>query len=285
MTDRAIRFLQPLQDLLHAISFDERRCILCHIPFSPAHSERPPRPTLIGRPSPVLLPLAGHRLLCPACQKFLHPRQGGYCPLCGNLHALSDASPTLCGECLNTPPPWEHFRFYGLYSGALKTLMLRGKFGADPAVLRLLGHFLARSCADLPTPDAIVPVPLHASRLRERGFNQSQELARPLAEALGVPLMPHLLRRQVATRHQVGLNREERRANLTSAFAASLEARGKRILLIDDTFTTGTTLRKATQALLDVGHTSKTDNTDGTVIVDVAVVARTTLEPQILPLD
>lgn len=197
--------------------------------------------------------------------------------MCGDLHALSDTSPTLCGECLNTPPPWEHFRFYGLYSGALKTLMLRGKFGADPAVLRLLGHFLARSCADLPIPDAVVPVPLHASRLRERGFNQSQELARPLAEALGVPLMPHLLRRQIATRHQVGLNREERRANLTSAFAASQEAQGKRILLIDDTFTTGTTLRKATQALLDVGHKNET------VFVDVAVVARTAREPQPLP--
>ncbi|MEG2004910.1 MAG: ComF family protein, partial [Bilophila sp.] len=179
------------------------------------------------------------------------------------------------GECLSHPPPWEHFRFFGSYSGALKTLMLRGKFGADPAALRLLGHFLALACADLPVPDAIVPVPLHVSRLRERGFNQSQELARPLAERLGIPLMPHLLRRQIATRHQVGLSRDERRANLTSAFAASQEARGKRILLIDDTFTTGTTLRKAAQALLAVGQS----NANERVLVDVAVVARTVREP------
>ena len=99
--------------------------------------------------------------------------------MCGELQPFSDSEPALCETCQKTPPPWEHFRFYGAYSGALKTLLLRGKFGADPAVLHLLGRFLALSCKDLPKPDAIVPVPLHSTRLRERGFNQCQELARP----------------------------------------------------------------------------------------------------------
>ena len=62
-----------------------------------------------------------------------------------------------------TPPPWEDFRFYGAYSGALKTLLLRGKFGADPAVLHLLGRFLALSCKDLPKPTSSRAPALHTA--------------------------------------------------------------------------------------------------------------------------
>ena len=260
MNERSFRFLQPLRDLLHATSLDERRCILCHIPFTPLDrgelpAEAAPR---MGIP------------LCPSCRALLRPRKGGYCPRCGELKPFPDSETELCATCRETPPPWEHFRFYGAYSGALKTLLLRGKFGADPAVLHLLGRFLAHSCADLPKPDAIVPVPLHSTRLRERGFNQCQELARPLADALGAPLMPELLRRQHPTRHQVGLSEAERLANLESAFLATPQARGKRILLVDDTYTTGTTLRRAAGALLDP-HA-------GAAAVDVAVVARTPRE-------
>ena len=202
MNERSFRFLQPLRDLLHATSLDERRCILCHIPFSPLSGGELPADG--GSGQRMRIPL------CPACRALLRPRKGGYCPSCGELRPFPDSEPALCEACRKTPPPWEHFRFYGAYSGALKTLLLRGKFGADPAVLHLLGRFLALSCKDLPKPDAIVPVPLHSTRLRERGFNQCQELARPLSDALGVPLMPDLLLRRHPTRHQVGLSEAER---------------------------------------------------------------------------
>lgn len=267
MNEHSSRFLQPLRDLLRAASLDERRCILCHIPFSPLNGGQLPPEGASRPPIP----------LCPACRALLRPRKGGYCPRCGELSAFPDAAPALCGDCEKTPPPWEHFRFYGAYGGALKTLLLRGKFGADPAVLHLLGRFLAHACADLPKPDAIVPVPLHATRLRERGFNQCQELARPLSYALGAPLQPELLLRQHPTRHQVGLSEAERLANLESAFLASPRARGKRILLVDDAATTGTTLRRATLALLDPHG--------GAAAVDVAVVARTPRARQVCALD
>ena len=262
MNERSFRFLQPLRDLLHATSLDERRCILCHIPFSPLSGGELPADG--GSGQRMRIPL------CPACRALLRPRKGGYCPSCGELRPFPDSEPALCEACRKTPPPWEHFRFYGAYSGALKTLLLRGKFGADPAVLQLLGRFLALSCKDLPKPDAIVPVPLHSTRLRERGFNQCQELARPLSDALGVPLMPDLLLRRHPTRHQVGLSEAERAANLKGAFLSLPEVRGKRILLVDDTYTTGTTLRRAALALLDP-HA-------GAAAVDVAVVARTPRE-------
>ena len=147
MNERSFRFLQPLRDLLHATSLDERRCILCHIPFSPLN--RGELPADADNEQRMQIPL------CPSCRALLRPRKGGYCPSCGELQPFSDSEPALCETCQKTPPPWEHFRFYGAYSGALKTLLLRGKFGADPAVLHLLGRFLALSCKDLPKPDAI----------------------------------------------------------------------------------------------------------------------------------
>ena len=57
--------------------------------------------------------------LCPSCRALLRPRKGGYCPSCGELQPFSDSEPALCETCQKTPPPWEHFRFYGAYSGAL----------------------------------------------------------------------------------------------------------------------------------------------------------------------
>ena len=262
MNERPFRFLQPLRDLLRAVSLDERRCILCHIPFSPLDR---------GAMPPESVPRIGIPL-CPSCRTLLRPRKSGYCPLCGEPALQPEARPAPCDACRKTSPPWEHFRFYGLYGGALKTLILRGKFGADPAVLHLLGRLLAHACADLPRPDAIVPVPLHRTRLRERGFNQCQEVARPLAHALGAPLRPDLLLRQHPTRHQVGLSEAERLANLEGAFLASPQVRGKRILLVDDTATTGITLRRAAIALLDPHG--------GAAAVDVAVVARTPRDNQ-----
>lgn len=254
-------FLQKIRHLFHAASLDERRCSLCHAPFSPV----PHDAACADSSSP--LPGAS---LCPSCATLLRPRTTGYCPRCGRLQAIPDAPQSPCGDCLTVPPPWDHFRFYGVYADALKDLLLRGKFGSDPVALNLLGNFLAQVCLDLPRPDAIVPMPLHPSRLRERGFNQCQELAYPVAEALGVPLRPDFLVRCLPTPHQVGLNREERLSNLQKAFVASPAVRGMRILLIDDTCTTGTTLRRATLALLD-SH-------GGAQAVDVAVVARTSSE-------
>ncbi len=256
-----LRFLRSVRRLLHAASLDERRCALCHIPFSPSVSD-----SIQQQTGSLLSGLS----LCPSCTALLKPRITGYCPQCGLPKAIPDSPSSPCGECLTTPPPWEHFRFYGIYAGALKILLLRGKFGADPIALHLLGQLLAQRCLDLPRPDAIVPMPLHPSRLRERGFNQCHELAYPLAEALQAPLRPELLVRCLSTPHQVGLNRRERLNNLKNAFLASPSVRGMRILLIDDTCTTGTTLRRAALALLDTPG--------GAGAVDVAVVARTSPE-------
>lgn len=150
----------------------------------------------------------------------------------------------------------------------MRDLLIRGKFGTtyDAAALDLLGHCLAEACADL-RPDVVLPMPLHPSRLCSRGFNQCQELARPVARRLGVPLEPQLLRRVVDTPSQRQLSREGRLRALRGAFAVAPEVNGLRVLLLDDVFTTGTTARRAARCLAAAG-----------AVVDMAVAARAVIK-------
>ena len=228
---------------------DERRCAVCLAPFAP--------PAAAG----------GAVLLCPACLMALPRRMAGYCPLCGEPAAFPLASPAPCAACLGVAPPWESFRFYGIYEGLLRRLILRAKFPPDISIARALGELLLPVCRELPACDALVPMPQHPVKLRRRGCNQCQEIARPIAQGLHLPLMPHYLRRTLLTRPQTQLGRRERRADLSASFAADAAVQGKRILLLDDTMTTGTSLRYGARCLLRAGAAA----------VCVAIVARTTL--------
>lgn len=243
-----------------ATLWDERRCALCHAPFSPNHSQSADvaqfEYTKNALPQSDLL-------FCDQCKKLLQRQSGNRCPQCGLLFAWQEA--TLCGECLTSPPPWRNFRFYADYDLGVRQMLLCGKFGADIPALHVMGKMLAQRCADLPKPDGIVPIPLHFSRLRQRGFNQSLEIARPIAKKIHAPLRPEWLVRTQATKHQVGQSREERLASLQGAFASKAAVQGKTVLLVDDIFTTGTTLRRATETLLK----------SGAFAVDIAVVGRT----------
>ena len=206
-------------------------------------------------------------LLCPACHSALPRRLAGHCPLCGEPAALAFSRLVPCAACLRDAPPWEEFRFYGIYEGLLRQLILRTKFLPDVAIARALGELALPVCRELPPCDALVPMPQHPVKLRRRGCNQCQEIARPLARGLELPLMPQYLRRTALTRPQTQLRRQARRANLSASFAADPAVRGKKILLLDDTMTTGTSLRYGTRCLLQAGVAA----------VCVAVVARTTL--------
>lgn len=159
----------------------------------------------------------------------------------------------------------------GPYRSALRDLLLQAKFHADNAALRALGLLLAVPAGTLPPAHVLIPMPLHPARLRQRGFNQCLELARPLAATLGIPLRPDLLIRSIDTAHQRGLTAEARRRNLRGAFVAGPVRAFRelnnlnelRVLLLDDVATTGTTLRQAATVLVAAG-----------AIVDVIVVGR-----------
>ena len=103
--------------------------------------------------------------------------------------------------------------------------------------------------------DWLIPVPLHPTRKRERGFNQSGEMARHLSHIVGVPVAQHWLLRTRPTKVQAGLTRRERRQNVSGAFALSEQAdvHGKAVLVIDDVFTTGATLNECARILRQSG--------------------------------
>jgi ComF family protein len=105
----------------------------------------------------------------------------------------------------------------------------------------------------VPVVDSVVPVPLHEQRLLERGFNQSEDLARSFCQDSNLPLKTSALRRVIATVPQVGLDTVSRQANVSGAFAASRCVDGRTILLIDDVYTTGATLAACGQALANAG--------------------------------
>jgi ComF family protein len=117
---------------------------------------------------------------------------------------------------------------------------------------------------ELPQPDVLLPIPLHSKRLRERGYNQALELARPIAAEWGVPLDFNSCTRKKETTEQIGLSAKLRRSNLKGAFELKDNFQGKRIVIVDDVMTTGNTVSELSRQLLRAGASS----------VDIWVCAR-----------
>jgi len=197
------------------------------------------------------------RDLCAGCASDL---VGNHrcCPRC----ALPLAVPApLCGECLRSAPPFDAAFAPYLYIHPLDLLVTKLKFGRSLAAGRVLSELWLDAISERapPLPDLLVPVPLHTSRLRERGYNQALELARPLAAALRIPLAAGLLARTKATAAQTNLDARARRRNLRGAFefqavaAHAATAKTAHVALVDDVMTTGTTLRECARVLRRAG--------------------------------
>lgn len=127
------------------------------------------------------------------------------------------------------------------------------KYGGDLIAARALGELLADAVGGEPAPDLIVPMPLHPNRLRERGFNQALEIARPVASRTGAPLSANACERVTDTPPQASLPWKEREKNIRGAFACAADLSGKRIALVDDVMTTGHTLNEAARILRRAG--------------------------------
>lgn len=191
-------------------------------------------------------PGEGDQELCAACIASL-PWNRNACLRCA---APLPASDDLCGRCLRRPPPVVETRAAFLYGDPVDRLLPRLKFHRDLAAGRLLAGCMAEAFAALPRPDALVAVPLHPARLRRRGYDQALELARPLADALGIPLMRCALLRMRDTTAQSRLDAKARQRNLRGAFAVPMGMQlPGHIALVDDVMTTGATLHAAATAL------------------------------------
>ena len=143
------------------------------------------------------------------------------------------------------------YAYEGAPRDAVRWLKYRNVRALAPAMAAPMARELALT---IPAPFALAPVPLHPARLRERGYNQAELLAREVASTLGAPLRTDLLRRTRATEAQVGAaSRTARVRNVEGAFAARAALDGEAIVLVDDVTTTGATLESAASALLAAG--------------------------------
>jgi len=208
--------------------------------------------------------------VCRICWDSLQAWQGPVCVRCGlpfaSEHAL-DSAVAQCGACREAEPAFDAARSFGLYVGKLRQVILRAKFGSDERLSRHLGRLLAPAWQALPQVEdldspLLVPVPLHSSRQRERGFNQSALLAAGLAGELGrengghdLAILAGCLRRHRATRPQTGLSVAARRENLRGAFevAKPEQVRRRAIVLVDDVMTTGATISACARVLRRAG--------------------------------
>ena len=193
--------------------------------------------------------------LCSGCRHTL-PRIQNPCSGCGvPLHTASR-----CLRCLKSPPPFDRVRIPYLYAGPASALIHALKFRRRLAAATVLGNLLAEHVEGegLCRPQCLVPVPLHPNRQRERGFNQSLEIARPLAARLDIPIAPRLAKRIRPTAAQSSLqDADARRRNLRGAFSADSRACGPmdHVAIVDDVVTTAATAIALTVALKGAGVT------------------------------
>ena len=197
---------------------------------------------------------------CLRCGIPFHAFDGGKVP-----HKVSQEGGHACGKCTLDPPPFERARSAVHYKDQVRSAILRFKYGRDFSVLKSLEHLLARGFESLregaPPPEALCPVPLHPSRVRERHFDQARILCARLSARIGIPAQLGALRRARKTDFQASLSKEERARNVRGAFEAAKGAkvRGKRVLLVDDVFTTGATARECARVLLDQAGAKSVD--------------------------
>lgn len=223
---RGLAVLRPFFEYVR-----ERRCAACHAPYLPPDDAQ------------------GAALhACPTCLSKMPLFTSSACPLCGRPWQEPDAPATLCGQCLTDPPPWEALHFYGLYQNLMQTLMLNFKFARNFSLTPLFGALLAHVCAPSMPFDVILPIPRHHTRLMEQGCNHVHELAHHMGKELGIPTAREQLRRTRNTLPQLGLSAKRRQTNPKDSFVAE-GVQGLRVLIVDDTMTTGATLRHAAMAV------------------------------------
>ena len=195
--------------------------------------------------------------VCPDCLSLPQPLDAEFfCRACRtpfvDSHALDESN--LCTVCRESLVNFDAAYSFGSYEGALRKLIHLFKYGKVEPLARPLSRFLIRAMPLNERFDVVLAMPMHWRKRWERGFNQAELLAKPVARRYGVKLATNL-RRKRYTKAQAGLTAAQRRENLKESFYVKKpeQIAGKRIVLIDDVFTTGATLRSAAAALKSAG--------------------------------
>lgn len=214
-------------------------------------------PTLCLTCGRILLERGEHSF-CSECRSGIRLIASPLCPVCGIPYPVEEGPDHRCGDCILSKRHVGAARSLGIYESVLLNAIHAFKYGGNLT----LGERLGRMMADHPYPafriedySLIVPVPLHPRRLRKRGFNQSVILSRQISKRRGIAMDFRAVRRIIDTESQAGLKKEERQSNIKKAFDVPdpERVRGRRILLVDDVYTTGSTLAECARILLKGG--------------------------------
>jgi ComF family protein len=219
--------------------------------------------------------------VCEDCLSSVRPMTGGLCSICGErisspYAVLDNHGEAQCGLCRRLKPVFVKAAAYGSYEGGVRELIHLLKYEhvrpAATVLGRMLGEVITRLANEFGNqPPLVIPVPLHQRKFRERGFNQSELIAQSALKlkpgGLELGLASRILRRTRATLSQTGLSSHQRRENIRGAFTVEKPAEviGREIVLVDDVFTTGTTVSECARLLRRAGATR----------IWVATVART----------
>ncbi len=195
--------------------------------------------------------------LCESCEEDL-PILASACKQCGLPLGKTNEHDTVCGECLKTPPSIDYTLCLYHYQSPLDYLITHLKYKQQLSHAEVLGYLLLTRLKQEKKnalPDCIIPVPLHKSRLVKRGFNQSLEIARPIAKALKLPIDTKLVRRVRETSAQTELNAVKRRKNVKNCFEIVIQKaiNYDHVVIIDDVVTTGSTINELAKQLKQSG--------------------------------
>ncbi len=187
--------------------------------------------------------------LCKVCEKAL-PWNNRCCKRCALPIEQTEQAP-YCGQCLTHPPPFSSTIALFKYQHPIDQFITQLKFSKKLIYAKLLAKLFGEyiNQHQIAKPDCIIPVPLHPRRLRERGFNQALEIARPLAKLLKITLNFTSYQRQRHTKAQSTLSAKKRLNNLKNAFIASKPVHAKHIAIIDDVMTTGQTVTELSKII------------------------------------
>ena len=203
-------------------------------------------------------PVASADALCPSCFRKLRPITAPYCPRLGIPFAVALGEGALSAEAIADPPPYQRSRSAVVYNEVARAVVGRLKYGDRPELAGFCARLMVRAGAEFwEAGPVLVPVPLARRRQLERLYNQSTELARVLGRLTGLAVDPGLVKRSRHTRQQVGLSADARHRNVAGAFTAhpdlARRLAGRRIVLVDDVITTGSTVAALTRALNRAG--------------------------------
>lgn len=192
--------------------------------------------------------------ICPACYRNL-PWIGSACVQCAIPIPENSDNRLKCGQCLQKPPAFDHSLSLFYYDKEAIRLIHQLKFKQKLVNSRLLGTMLADAIQRhaVALPDCILPVPLHHKRLRQRGFNQSIELARTAAKKFNIPLDVQSVVRLRDTQAQSGLDKKQRRKNIRSAFEIVQPLDAHHVAIVDDVVTTQSTVNELARSLKRAG--------------------------------